>query len=220
MQRLSEGFLGTGIIIQKQANQTQNNPTQNQQINYIYTVITNNHVIDFVDTPYQIQTPDGVIYNATIIENDKLENYDLGILQFTTNQTYQIAKFGKSAQLNIEDEIFVGGFVGEKGEMIFSHGRLSLVLAKPLEGGYQIGYTNDIQKGMSGGAVLNVQGEVVGINGLHKNPLWEAPDFYFDGSKPEAPLQEKITRSSWGIPIETLILISNHRDTENTEEDD
>ena len=57
---------------------------------------------------------------------------------------------------------------------------------------------------MSGGPLLNRRGEVVGINGIHAYPLWDATEYYADGSEPCAALQDFIARSSWGIPIEVL----------------
>ena len=171
---LSKGFLGTGILIHKQGK--------------IYTVITN----------------DGRIYEAQVTQVVKFGDDDLGLLQFNSDQVYEIASVGNSSALTVGDEVFASGFTSENKEIIFTNGNLSLLLDKPLEGGYQMGYTNDIYKGMSGGPLLNMQGELVGINGLHKNPLWEAPDLYIDGSQPCKPLQDMIIRSSWAIPIETV----------------
>ena len=73
-----------------------------------------------------------------------------------------------------------------------------------MEGGYQIGYTNDIEKGMSGGPLLNARGEVVGVNGVHAYPLWGDPYQYKDGSEPNAALREQMSKYSWGIPIDTF----------------
>lgn len=187
---LSNGFLGTGTLIKKQGE--------------IYTVITNDHVLNASNPPYQIQTPDSRIYPAKISQNVKFRDHDLGLLQFSSEQTYQIATMGNSSRLTVGDKVFTTGFTNESKEIIFTKGNVSLVLDKPLEGSYQLGYTNDINKGMSGGPVLNIQSELVGINGLHKNPLWEAPDLYIDGSQPCKPVQEMIVNSSWGIPIETV----------------
>ncbi|MFM6153408.1 MAG: serine protease, partial [Sphaerospermopsis kisseleviana] len=187
---LSNGFLGTGTLINKQGK--------------VYTVITNDHVLNAADPPYQIQTFDGRIYAAQVSQVVKFGDDDLGLLQFSSEQVYQVASVGNSSVLNVGDEVFVTGFTSESKEIIFTKGNVSLFLDKPLEGGYQMGYTNDIDKGMSGGPVLNFQGELVGINGLHKNPVWEAPDLYADGSQPCKPVQDMIIRSSWAIPIETV----------------
>jgi len=90
-------------------------------------------------------------------------------------------------------------------ELAFTKGRVSVILDQALEEGYQIGYTNEVQKGMSGGALLTIQGFLVGVNGKHAYPLWEAPDFYEDQSQPCPPLQELIIRSSLAIPLEKII---------------
>jgi hypothetical protein len=73
-----------------------------------------------------------------------------------------------------------------------------------LEGGYQIGYTNGVVKGMSGGPLLNHDGELVGINGIHGEPLWEVVYLYEDGSEPDAGLQGLIAANSWAVPMERL----------------
>jgi len=203
---LSQEFIGTGIIINKQVNK------QNQT----YTIITNNHVLMAVDKPaYQIQTPDGKIYPAKIPQSVKFGNNDLGILQFTSNQNYQVTKIGNPLTLTVGEKLFANGFTNEETinetssedtteKRIFTQGYLTLILDKPLEGGYQIGYTNDIYKGMSGGPLLNIQGELVGINGVHKNPLWEVTELYADGSEPCKPIQNIIPQNSWAIPIITV----------------
>jgi S1-C subfamily serine protease len=83
----------------------------------------------------------------------------------------------------------------------FTCGRLSRILNQPLEGGYQIGYTNPIVKGMSGGPVLNQAGQVVAINGMHAYPLWGNPYVYGDGSLPAPQDIQGMARLSWAIPI-------------------
>jgi len=48
--------------------------------------------------------------------------------------------------------------------------------------GCGIGYTNEIEKGMSGDQ--NREGKVIGINGIHAQPLWGDPYVYQDGTRP------------------------------------
>ena len=204
---LDSDFLGSGFILQRR--------------NREYTVVTNQHVLRAGELPYNVQTPDGEIYPAKVLDNFNSNNYDLAILQFEANKAiYKAATVGNSSQLQVGEPIFAAGFPHDDNQtaptlpdrlseiltgFALKQGRITIFLNKALEEGYQIGYTNDVKKGMSGGPLLNTRGEVVGVNGKHAFPLWEAPDFYQDGTQPCAPLQELITRSSLAIPIEKVI---------------
>ncbi len=218
---LSGETLGSGIIIDKQGS--------------VYQVLTNAHVLRAADPPYQIQTPEGRIHPAKLLKTINFHGNDLGLLQFTSLDNYAVANFGNTSPLKVGDEVFAAGFgfpietsqitlsnpilpsqkqeantaypvvQQQSSSFVFSAGKFSLMLDKALEGGYQIGYTNQVERGMSGGPLLNRRGELVGINGLHANPLWDAPDLYHDGSTPSPHLQEKIAQLSWAVPIETFV---------------
>jgi S1-C subfamily serine protease len=191
---LSTDFLGSGILLNKQ--------------NSVYTVLTNAHVLRADNPPYRIQTPDGEIYHANVPKNVNFHNYDLAILQFSSiKKVYSVATFGTVPK--VRDEVFIAGFPVEEESktisFVFIGGKVSLVLSKALEAGYQVGYTNRLEKGMSGGALLNKQGEVVGVNGMHAYPLWDAPSMFIDGSKAEEKLHQEIVRLSWAIPIDQVV---------------
>lgn len=189
---------GSGIIIQKQGQ--------------IYTVLTNQHVL----TPnksnnYRIQTHDGKVYPAYRQKSVTFEDNDLGLLEFTSaNINYAVAVLGLSSPLAVGDEVFAAGFPWEadqskSGGFVFTTGKISLLMERAFIGGYQNGYTNNIEPGMSGGPLLNRLGEVVTINGILKYPLWGNPYIFEDGSLlPEEMLQEVI-HYSWGIPINTFL---------------
>lgn len=199
---LSKHFLGSGILIHEQGS--------------VYTVLTNAHVLRLGRAPYQIQTPDGRVYRADLLkavemlDATSLEGIDLAVLQFRSpNATYSVASVGSTSTLSMGNEVFAAGFpfnvegTQEIG-FAFRTGQVSLVLKKALQGGYQIGYTNDIQRGMSGGPLLNHVGEVVAINGMHAEPLWGNPYIYQDGTEPEPPLRQQMSQYSWGIPMDTF----------------
>ncbi|AKG24286.1 S1 family peptidase [Calothrix sp. 336/3] len=198
---MSQDFLGSGIILQKKES--------------VYTVLTNAHVLRAGEAPYRIQTSDGQIWNAHIpkkypsLKQNFAQGHDLAVLTFHCDrQVYPVATFGKQPQVG--ESVFVAGFPyiedsTHKQKLVFNSGKISLLLPKPLEGGYQIGYTNDIQKGMSGGPLLNQQGQVVGVNGMHAYPLWDSPSVFMDGSEAEETLHKKINRLSWAVPIEKVI---------------
>jgi S1-C subfamily serine protease len=200
---LSRGFLGSGILIHTKGS--------------VYTVLTNAHVLKSGSPPYQIQTPDNQVYVANVpkvvetLYATSLQDNDLAVLQFRSPKTsYAVASLGSASTLNVGNEVFAAGFPfdfdrdRDKG-FVFRTGKISLILEKALEGGYQIGYTNDLQKGMSGGPLLNRFGDVVAINGMHAEPLWGNPYVYQDGTEPEPPLRQQMSRYSWGIPIETFV---------------
>lgn len=204
---LSSDVLGSGFLIKKQGE--------------VYTVVTNAHVIRAGDPPLRLQTWDGQIYPASLLQNPKFKRNDLALLQFRSpRHSYSVALINSSFNLAIASDVFAAGYAvddesqsstGKKPQLkgfIFNSGKVSLMLDKPLEGGYQVGYTNDIQKGMSGGPLLNRWGEVVGINGKHAYPLWDTPSVFQDGSQACPSLQKSIDRTSWAVPIETLVQLA------------
>jgi S1-C subfamily serine protease len=194
-------FLGTGFLIKKQGD--------------LYTIVTNAHVIRAAKPPYKIETVDGKVYRAILAANQKFTQLDLALLQFRSpNRNYLIANLGKSPKG--QQEVYAAGFVlgndnvnSENTKFRFTDGTVSLVLKRALEGGYQVGYTNQIEKGMSGGPLFNPQAEVVGINGKHAYPLWEIPNRYEDGTETCQRLNQTINGFSWAIPIETLVELAN-----------
>ncbi|NMF66563.1 S1 family peptidase [Brasilonema octagenarum] len=194
---ISKNFLGSGIILKKQKS--------------VYTVVTNAHVLRADKPPYRIQTFDGRIWQAKTLSAISLQGNDLAILQFRpTKAVYAVASVGSFPKEG--DEVFAAGFPFEEEKQeaknfTFTTGKVSLVLPKALEGGYQIGYTNDIQKGMSGGPLLNRRGEVVGVNGMHAYPLWDAPSVFFDGKEADEKLHKMIVRLSWAVPIKTVVQV-------------
>lgn len=192
---MSQDFLGSGILLRRNR--------------AVYTVLTNAHVIQAGDPPYRVQTPDGKIYTANLPQRLSFEKNDLAVLQFQSpGNMYAVASFGSSP--TIGDNVFTAGFpavedVDKKQRFAFTSGKVALVLAKPLEGGYQLGYTNNIKNGMSGGPLLNSQGQVIGINGMQAYPLWDAPSVFVDGSKADERLHQRIIRLSWAVPIAKVL---------------
>jgi S1-C subfamily serine protease len=206
---------GSGILVRKQAQ--------------VYTVVTNQHVLNLGDR-VSIQTADGRIYTAQLRRQD-FGDRDLALLQFKSRSNYAIAAFDRQSGIRVGDQVFAAGFPIEsefdevasaKPENLpvqaqvknpvgftFATGQISLLPTKVLTGGYQIGSTNDVRKGMSGGPLLNRQGQVVGINGMHAYPIWGDPFVYTDGTHPARSQHDEMVRSSWAIPIETFSKIFN-----------
>lgn len=190
---------GSGVLIQKEG-QT-------------YTVLTNDHITAKSQT-FSIEI-DGKTYNAELVPFD-FQGKDLALLQFTASEDYTVASLSNLSNVQTGDRVFVAGFPFSPNEsterqFVFrggDRGRVSEKLTKPLQGGYLLGYTNEIEKGMSGGPILNSQGELIGINGLHDQPLWGNPYIYEDGEVPSDEIITNWRKSSWGIPIEIVAQIA------------
>lgn len=201
-----QNFLGSGIILHNQDQE--------------YVVLTNQHVLRAGEAPFTIKTPNGKIYRSEVLTPENSSQDDLALLSFKSDRDqYKTANTGDYSQLQEGELIFAAGFPMSGTEQLnktrtalgltFTTGQVAAVLDKPLQEGYQIAYTNDIQRGMSGGPLLDKQGKLVGVNGKQAYPLWEAPDFYEDNSQPCEPLQELITRSSLAIPVEKALALAS-----------
>jgi S1-C subfamily serine protease len=194
--------IGSGVLLKRQ-----------QQV---YTVVTNAHVIQAASAPFQIQTPDGQVYAATLLPPPSGQNRDLSVLRFQSAKgNYPIATLASSSP-KVGDRIWSSGFplTGSESAEVAStkakapwgleivDGKITQVLPIAITGGYGIGFDRAIKKGMSGGPAIDRSGELVGINGLHSNPLWDIPETLENGSTVSDALQEQIDNSSWAIPIE------------------
>jgi S1-C subfamily serine protease len=193
--------IGSGVLLSKQQ--------------HIYTVVTNAHVIQAAKAPFQLQTHDGQIYTAALITPPTSQNRDLSILRFhSKRRAYATAKLAAISP-KVGDRVWSAGFPLDKATsgdrrqsdtsranwgLDIVSGQVTQILPIAISGGYGIGFDRCIRKGMSGGPLLNRAGELVGINGLHANPLWDAPEILEDGSTVSDILQEQIKNSSWAIP--------------------
>jgi tetratricopeptide (TPR) repeat protein/S1-C subfamily serine protease len=193
---LSNKTGGSGILVSEKR--------ANDKKEYIYSVLTNRHVL-VPGESYRIQTPDGKIYQANVVKDVNFKGSDLALLQFTSAQDYTLAELMSVSTLAVNQQVFAAGFVSDAEKLVFTTGEVSLLPDKAFQDGYQIGYTNNVHKGMSGGPILNQRGEVIGINGIIANPIWGDPYVFQDGSKPNAIEREKMSSYSWGIAIKTAV---------------
>jgi tetratricopeptide (TPR) repeat protein/S1-C subfamily serine protease len=185
---------GSGILIAKNG--------QN------YTVLTNAHVVNRGEY-YRIETPDGKVYQARLINRgDSLKGNDLAVLQFQAAVNYRIASLGDSSTLAENQEIYTAGFPFDQKKLSFTAGKISLIADKPLVGGYQIGYTNETVQGMSGGAVLNREGKLIGVIGMGAAAILNDAYVYQDGTKPNETALAELRESSFAVPIATLAKVA------------
>lgn len=167
--KISEpGSQGSGVILQRQGD--------------VYTVLTAAHVLKDKSANYQISTSDGKqhqIVSQSI--RAATTDIDLAVVKFRTTGNYPTAKLGNSNLLTEGMDLYVAGYpvataAINKSVFVFRTGTVSANSTQTLDKGYSLIYSNDTLPGMSGGAVLNQNGEVVAIHGRgdrERNPSGE-----------------------------------------------
>jgi S1-C subfamily serine protease len=177
---------GSGILIAQEGN--------------AYTVVTNAHVISRGDN-YQITTVDGKTHQATLKKNNQSNKDDLALLQFQADEKYTLASLGDAKQLTPNQSVYAVGFADNEAQLTFTSGKIEQISQKPLVGGYQIGFTNTTKQGMSGGALLNEEGKVIGILGLGAGAILDNAYLYADNSRPDAQMLEQLRANSFAVPV-------------------
>jgi len=130
-----------------------------------YYVLTNNHVIDGV-AEIQIGALDGTEYTAEVVGRDPRR--DLAVLSFRSNARYPIAELGNSDDVRVGDwAIAMGNPLGEQFSFSVTMGIVSAVGRTGGPGGNINDFIQtdaSINQGNSGGPLVNIRGEVIGIN--------------------------------------------------------
>ena len=140
--------MGTGIVVDERG-----------------YIVTNYHVVNGVDT-IQATLDDGSIYTAHVVSFDRSE--DLAIIKIDASKPLTTMPLGTSSDLMLgETVIAIGNAFGYTGTV--TNGIIS-ALGRDVEVNEEQSYRNLIQTdasinpGNSGGPLLNLDGEVVGIN--------------------------------------------------------
>jgi len=131
----------------------------------VYYVLTNNHVVEGASEINAV-VRDGKEYSAELIGTDSRR--DLAIISFRTQDTFPTADLGDSDNVKVGDwAIAMGNPLGEQFAFSVTMGIVSAVGRT----GGPSGNINDfiqtdasINQGNSGGPLVNIRGEVIGIN--------------------------------------------------------
>ncbi|BDA76415.1 hypothetical protein CAL7716_105810 (plasmid) [Calothrix sp. PCC 7716] len=130
-----------------------------------YIVITAHHVVRGVSI--KLIAPDNYQY---VVKNIKPlgRDLDLAIVEFTSEREYKVANIGNSDKVNKLSTVYVAGFSGKTAaapnvDFVIKSGAINVKV--PQRQGYDITYDHRTLKGMSGGAVLNQEGELIAIHG-------------------------------------------------------
>lgn len=157
-----DSTIGTGFVVTDPTNASSNSV---QGI-----IVTNKHVVSFPGT-YTVVTKDGQKYEVRKIYRDP--NFDLAILQIDQNNLKALT-LGDSAKLKVgQSVIAIGNALGKFTNTVTSGivsglGR-QVMAGDPFEGSAEslnnlIQTDAAINPGNSGGPLLNLSGEVIGVN--------------------------------------------------------
>lgn len=129
-------------------------------------VVTNYHVI-LGARRIQVALPSGETYNARVVGRDDLT--DLAVLKINAEEELPVAKLGSSDRLRVGDWVFtIGNALALKGGPTVTLGIVSALgrnIETELGQFYSLIQTDAaINSGNSGGPLLNLNGEVVGVN--------------------------------------------------------
>ncbi|MBO3457143.1 tetratricopeptide repeat protein [Aetokthonos hydrillicola Thurmond2011] len=185
---------GSGVIIKRDGN--------------TYTVITAAHVVAKPDN-YAIVTSDSLRYQINYKTVKLLQDIDLAVVQFTSDINYKVAKIGNSDQSTEGTTAYVAGFpkataVISRRVYNFVEGKISANASKALKKGYALVYSNDTLPGMSGGAVLNDKGELIGIHGRADT---STENLKISDINPNIAIK---TGFNLGIPINTFLRLASN----------
>jgi tetratricopeptide (TPR) repeat protein len=151
--------VGSGVILQRQGE--------------IYTVLTAAHVVKN-KANYTITTSDNRKYQmiGSSIRSalESSDSIDLAVVKFKSTTNYPTAKLGNCNLLTLGMDLYVGGFPSPSKAItnsifVFTEGKVSANGNINPKDGYSLIYSNITGRGMSGGAVLNTEGELVAIHG-------------------------------------------------------
>jgi Do/DeqQ family serine protease len=143
--------LGSGMIVR------QNKDT--------YYVLTNNHVVEGANE-IQVATRSGKEYPAELVGRDSRR--DLAVVSFKTSDFFPLAALGNSDDVKVGDwAIAMGNPLGEQFSFSVTMGIVSAVGRTGGPGGNINDFIQTdapINQGNSGGPLVNIRGEVIGIN--------------------------------------------------------
>jgi S1-C subfamily serine protease len=153
---VSDSDSGSGVIIAKKDN--------------TYYILTCKHVIPDGNA-FTVITPDNRSYSVNASTVKRFPGVDLAVTSLSSNQSYQVVKVGDSNTVKRGMASYVSGWgMGNTDAiknftLMFRKGEVSAVPSVTQPDGYALIYSNNTLPGMSGGPVLNEEGELIGIHG-------------------------------------------------------
>jgi serine protease Do len=181
---------GSGVLIRKEGK--------------LYTLLTAAHVLT-ENQSFKVITEKGQQYTLIPASIRRHKAADLAIAQFSAPLSYPVIALGDLSKVVEGTPSYVAGYPAQTEALTdsiyhFSSGQITAKATKPFRDGYGLVYTNTTLPGMSGGPVLNVNGQLIGIHGR---------------ADAQAQLQDEQLNSkiyvksgvNLGIPVETAFFL-------------
>ena len=129
------------------------------------TIVTNNHVVDLQNVDYTVVTSDGKKFPATVLKRDAA--HDLAIVK-VSGGSFPVLPLGDSDNLQIgQTVIAIGNALGRFSNTVSKgvvSGLARTIVASNETLDQVIQTDAAINPGNSGGPLLNLSGEVIGVN--------------------------------------------------------
>jgi S1-C subfamily serine protease len=136
-------------------------------------ILTNNHVIDGATSISVTDVGNGKIYNATVVGYDKTQ--DIAVLQLQGASGLKTAKIGDSSSATVGEAVVAIGNAGGTGGTPIAAGGSIIALNQHITASDELGGASeqltglievnaDVQRGDSGGSLVNSAGQVIGID--------------------------------------------------------
>jgi tetratricopeptide (TPR) repeat protein len=152
--RIEGSTQGSGVIVKKEGNR--------------YTVLTAWHVVSG-NRPGEevgIYTPDGKQNQLVQGSIQRLGQVDMAVLTFSSPGAYGVASIGDVKKVKHDHPIYVAGFpLSNSQNLRYESGEVVANAEVGIDQGYQLLYDNKTDSGMSGGVLLNADGQLVGLHG-------------------------------------------------------
>lgn len=183
-------------------------------------VVTNDHVIEFADK-FEITLNDNQKYQATIVGRDP--DVDLAVLKIDSDDTFSPITFGNSDRVKIGEWVLAVGNPFDLAStvtagIISAKGRGNIINREnAIEDFIQTDAV--VNKGNSGGALVNAKGDLIGINsaiaspdGIYAGYAFAIPsniarqviDDIIQGRAPQVNTEEMSSRPYIGFELEEL----------------
>ena len=137
--------------------------------NSIYTVLTADHVVQNPNIGYIIKTPLGQHSVSEVRSLKEETGLDLAVVTFEAAEVYSIVTIGDSEYASTGANVYVSGYpltvdIDAERQHEFTTGMITSIREGAAEG-YAMRYQALTRRGMSGGAVFDTSGRLVGVHG-------------------------------------------------------